>query len=73
VPEVPPPGYPDRTQRPPGNGDLERVTALGPGVTPDVQWIGPGLGKYDAGQDATYNELFDRWVGPDDEVCTSER
>ena len=73
VPEVPPPGYPDRTQRPPGNGDLERVTVLGPGVTPDVQWVGPGLGKYDAGQDATYNELFDQWVGPDDEVCTRER
>ena len=46
---------------------------LGPGVTPDVQWVGPGLGKYDAGQDETYNDLFDRWVGPDDEVCTRER
>ena len=50
--------------RGPAPGDLERVTVMGPGVTPDVQWVGPGLGKYDAGQDATYNALFDQLSGP---------
>ena len=34
--------------RGPAPGELERVTVMGPGVTPDVQWVGPGLGKYDA-------------------------
>ena len=41
VPQVPPPGYPDRSPRGPGNGDLERVTVLGPGVTPNVAVIVP--------------------------------
>ena len=41
----------DRESRGPAPGDLERVTVMGPGVTPDVQWVGPGLGKYDPQQD----------------------
>ncbi len=73
VPQVPPPGYPDSAPRGPGNGDLERVTVLGPGVTPDVQWVGPGLGAYDPAQDEIYNDLFDRLVGRDDQVCKNER
>jgi hypothetical protein len=73
VPQVPPPGYPDRSPRGPGNGDFERVTVLGPGVTPDVQWVGPGLGAYDPVQDEAFNALFDRLVGPDDQVCKNER
>lgn len=73
VPQIPPPGYPDREPRGPGNGDLERVTVMGPGVTPDVQWVGPGLGKFDPVQDGIYNSLFDQIVGSDDHVCTNER
>ena len=73
VPQTPPPGYPDSTPRGPGNGDLERVTVLGPGVTPDVQWVGPGLGTYDPAQDEIYNDLFDRLVGRADKVCKNER
>jgi hypothetical protein len=73
VPQIPPPGYPDRSPRGPGNGDFSRVTILGPGVTPDVQWVGPGLGKYDAAQDEIFNERFDRLVGRDDKVCKNER
>ena len=42
VPQAPPAGYPDRDARRPAPGDLERVTVMGPGVTPDVQWVGPG-------------------------------
>ena len=73
VPQIPPPGYPSSDPRGPGNGDLERVTAMGPGVTPDVQWQGPGLGAYDPQQDEPYNDLFDQLVGPDDKVCVNER
>jgi hypothetical protein len=73
VPQVPPPGYPDRRPRGPAIGDAHRVTVMGPGVTPDVQWQGPPLGAYDAARDAAFNSLFDRLVGPGDKVCTNER
>jgi hypothetical protein len=73
VPQVPPPGYPSREPRGPGNGERHRVTAMGPGVTPVVRWEGAGLGRYDRARDAVFNELFDRLVGPADKVCTNER
>jgi hypothetical protein len=73
VPQIPPPGYPNRAQRPPGNGQRHRVTVMGPGVTPVIQWEGASLGAYDAKQDAVFNALFDRIVGPDDRVCVPER
>ncbi len=73
VPQVPPPGYPSRAPRGPGNGDRHRVTAMGPGVTPVIRWEGAGLGRYDRARDADFNALFDRIVGADDAVCTRER
>jgi hypothetical protein len=73
VPQTPPSGYPSSAPRGPGNGQLERVTVIGPGVTPDVQWVGPGLGPYDAAQDEIYNARFDELVGPNDKVCANER
>jgi len=73
VPQTPPPGYPSSEPRGPAPGDLERVTVLGPGVTPDVQWVGPGLGAYDPQQDKVYNARFDELVGPNDKVCANER
>jgi hypothetical protein len=73
VPQAPPPGYPAGTSREPGNGRRHRVTAMGPGVTPIVQWEGAGLGPYDAARDAGFNGLFDRIVGPADRVCRAER
>ena len=74
VPQVPPAGYPgSRAPRGPAIGDAHRVTVMGPGVTPDVQWQGAPLGPYDAARDATFNALFDRLVGPNDKVCTNER
>jgi hypothetical protein len=42
-----PAGTPHR-KRGPGTGDMYRLTATGPGVTPDVSWQGPGLHPYDA-------------------------
>jgi hypothetical protein len=73
VPQVPPPGYPSRQPRGPAIGDAHRVTVMGPGVTPDVQWVGPALGAYAPAQDSAYNALFDRLVGPGDRVCSNER
>jgi hypothetical protein len=74
VPQVPPAGYPgSRAPRGPAIGDAHRVTVMGPGVTPDVEWQGAPLGPFDAARDATFNGLFDRLVGPSDKVCTNER
>jgi hypothetical protein len=42
-----PRGTPHR-RRGPGTGDMYRLTATGPGVTPDVMWQGDGLHPYDA-------------------------
>ena len=35
------------TQLPPGNGVRYRLSTSGPGVTPDVAWVGPALHDYD--------------------------
>ena len=59
--------------RGPGNGQRHRVTVMGPGVTPIVQWEGAGLGRYDAAADRAFNALFDRLVGPADGACRAER
>jgi hypothetical protein len=72
-PQAPPPGYPDRSPRGPAIGDAHRVTVMGPGVTPDVAWVGPALGAYNPAQDGDFNALFDRLVGPGDRVCAPER
>jgi hypothetical protein len=38
--------------RGPGNGDRYRMTAAGPGVMPDVMWVGKGLHRFDPGNPA---------------------
>ena len=73
APQAPPPGYPSRTPRGPGNGERHRLTVMGPGVTPVVRWEGKGLGRDDRGRDAEFNRRFDQLVGPDDRVCARER
>jgi hypothetical protein len=55
-----------------GLGERSRVTVMGPGVTPDVQWEGEALGDYDAGAEKRFAELFDQWIG-DDPACAAER
>ena len=73
VPQALPPGYPSREVRGPGNGQRHRVTVMGPGVTPIVQWEGAGLGRYDSSADRAFNTLFDRLIGPTDDLCRAER
>ena len=41
-----PPGY-NGGMRGPGNGERYRITVNGPGVTPDVMWVGNGLHDFD--------------------------
>ena len=48
------------------------MTVMGPGVTPDLQWIGDGLGAYDAKADAVFNARFDSMLAGD-KVCAAER
>ena len=38
-----------KRKRPSGVGEQYRITAAGPGVTPDVAWQGPGLHPYNRG------------------------
>ena len=70
VAQAPPPGYPSREPRGPGNGERHRVTVMGPGVTPVVQWEGEGLDRYSAASDRVFNRRFDQLVGANDRVCT---
>ena len=72
VPDRPPPGYPDRSIRAPGNGDRHRVSAMGPGVTPVIQWEGDALGPYNRGQDSRFNAIFDSYLAGD-RACAQER
>jgi hypothetical protein len=65
-----PSGYPS-TLRGPGNGDKYRLTVSGPGVTPDVTVVVPGLHDYDrkSPDDVAYekqqNAILDSIVGSD--------
>jgi hypothetical protein len=68
---APPAGYPS-VPTVSGLGERHRVTVMGPGVTPDVQWEGAALGVFDPEADAVFNELFDRMLAGD-EACKPER
>ncbi len=76
VPQTPPPGYPSEALRPGAPGSIYRVTVMGPGVTPVVEWEGEGLepwsGSADqlAAQEAA-NELWDGFM-LDDVKCEPE-
>jgi hypothetical protein len=78
VPQRPPAGYPSSAMRPAAPGERYRVTVVGPGVTPIVQWEGAGLPAYNAGNpdhvatEVRANAAFDRLMA-DDRVCRNER
>jgi hypothetical protein len=67
----PPPGYPS-VPTVSGQGERHRITAMGPGVTPDVQWEGAALGRYDPQADSVFNTFFDS-ILTGDKVCVPER
>ena len=52
-----------------GNGERYRATVIGPGVTPDVMWLGPPPAAYDAAADTEAN-AHQRSVLGADARCT---
>ena len=62
---------PGAPARPPGNGRRYRITAIGPGVTPDVAWEGNGLPDFNPGlpghleHERQMNQLVDLVAGGD--------
>jgi len=72
VPQRPFPGYPSTATRPAAPGERYRATVMGPGVTPVVQWEGPGLTAADRALQSSTRAIFDR-VMAGDRVCASER
>ena len=67
----PPPGYPG-VPTVSGKGERHRITVMGPGLTPDIQWEGAALGPYDREVDSVFDKLFDSFLGGDN-VCRAER
>jgi hypothetical protein len=69
-----PPGAPNR-DRPAGNGRAYRMTMIGPGVSPDVTWTGPGLHDFNRNnpEDVAYQQqmrAIRRQVVQGDKFCT---
>jgi len=72
VPQKPFPGYPSQETRPPAPGEKYRITVMGPGVTPVIQWEGPGLTAADRASAASVTALFDQ-IMAGDRKCAGER
>jgi hypothetical protein len=72
VPQAPPSGYPSTKPNGNGLGTSYRVSVIGPGVTPIVQWVGQRLGPYNAAQNAVATQEFDQILGGDAH-CAPER
>ena len=72
VPQAPPAGYPSSAPHGNGLGQQYRVSVMGPGVTPIVQWVGSRLGSYDSSAQATATGAFDQILGGDHH-CAAER
>lgn len=72
VPQKPFPGYPSKEMRPPAPGERYRVTVMGPGVTPVIQWEGLGLTAADRAFAASVTTVFDE-IMAGDRICAPER
>ena len=73
VPQPPPAGYPGTATHGDGLGDRIRLDAVGPGVTPIVQWVGTRLsGPFSAAANAAARRRFDAILGGDHH-CAPER
>ncbi len=76
VPQKPFPGYPSKALRPAAPGDEFRFTVMGPGVTPIVQTLLPGLDKWQGTPDqvaaqAAVQAEWDEWM-TGDKHCAPE-
>jgi len=72
VHQAPPAGYPSTTPNGNGLGERHRVSVMGPGVTPIVQWEGARLGLFDRARNAELTRIFDQILGGD-KHCARER
>jgi hypothetical protein len=72
VPQAPPKGYPSDKPNGNGLGERYRISAIGPGVTPIVQWEGPRLTKLDPVAQVEATKAFDEILGGDPH-CAAER
>ena len=72
MPQRPFPGYPSQDVRPAAPGERYRVTVMGPGVTPVLEWEGPGLTSADRAAAASVTAVFDQ-VMAGDARCARER
>ena len=72
VPQKPFPDYPSQATRPPAPGERYRITVMGAGVTPVIQWEGPGLTTADRASAASVTSIFDQ-VMAGDRKCAPER
>lgn len=72
VPQAPPPGYPGTKARGNGLGQEYRVSVMGPGVMPIIQWKGKRLTRFDAAAQAAARRRFDAILGGDAH-CAPER
>ena len=72
VPQHPFPGYPSQATRPAAPGERYRITVMGPGVTPVIEWEGPGLTAADRASAASITAVFDQLMAGDAR-CAGER
>jgi hypothetical protein len=72
VPQKPFPHYPSQAMRPAAPGERYRVTVMGPGVTPVVQWEGASPASGDREASGSVKSLFDT-VMAGDKICAGER
>jgi hypothetical protein len=72
VPQAPPAGYPSTKPNGNGLGEQTRVSVIGPGVTPIVQWVGGRLTGLDRALQADATNRFDEILGGDAH-CAPER
>jgi hypothetical protein len=72
VPQPPPSGYPSDRPHGTGLGTRYRISAMGPGVTPIVQWVGARLTRFSAAAQAAATQKFDQILGGD-RHCAPER
>jgi hypothetical protein len=72
VPQKPFPGYPSQEMRPPAPGERYRITVMGPGVTPVIQWEGRGLTSADRASAGSITAIFDELMAGDAR-CAAER
>jgi hypothetical protein len=72
VPQAPPAGYPSSAPHGNGLGEQYRISVIGPGVTPIVQWVGNRLTSFDPAAQAAATQQFDAILGGD-KHCAPER